>query len=122
MAFPETDLRATGGSSRADRAAAQRDDRYAVSFRRQFRVLTIALLAVNLAIGLVARRQQHAIIDHAINVYDTAFISTNYVNLAQIAFQHYVDERMRAEGAAETSKANELLEDVLDNMLSLIHI
>ena len=116
MASPETDSGASSALPREDRPARQPGDRYAISFRRHFRVLTVTLLAVNLAIGLVARRQQHAIIDHAVDVYDTAFISTNYVNLAQIAFQHYVDERLRAEGAAETSKANELLDDVLDNM------
>jgi diguanylate cyclase (GGDEF)-like protein len=116
VASPETDLGTNGNSLRGDRAAGPPGDRYAISFRRYFRVLTIALLAVNLAIGLVARQQQHAIIDHAIDVYDTAFISTNYVDLAQIAFQHYVDERMHAEGAAEAAKANELLDDVLDNM------
>jgi diguanylate cyclase (GGDEF)-like protein len=98
------------------RSASEPGDRYALSFRRLFRVLTVTLLAANLAIGLVARQQQHAIIDHAVNVYDTAFISTNYVSLAQIAFQQYVDERTRAEGAAEMSKSNELLDDVLDNM------
>ena len=50
------------------------------------------------------------------NIYDTAFISTNYVSLAQIAFQHYVDERSRAAGPDQTSKANELLENVLDDV------
>jgi PAS domain-containing protein len=116
VASPETDLGTNGSSLAGNRAAGPPGDRYAISFRRYFHVLTIALLAVNLAIGLVARQQQHAIIDHAIDVYDTAFISTNYVDLAQIAFQHYVDERLRAEGVAETAKANELLDDVLDNM------
>jgi diguanylate cyclase (GGDEF)-like protein len=106
----------SGDAIHVDGPAGQADDRYAISFRRRFRVLAIVLLAVNVAIGLFARQQQHAIIDHAVNVYDTAFVSTNYVNLAQIAFQHYVDERMRALGAEETSKANELLENVLDNM------
>jgi diguanylate cyclase (GGDEF)-like protein len=91
-------------------------DRYAVSFRRKFLVLTIGLLAVNLVIGLFARQQQHAIINHAIDVYDTAFISTNYVNLAQVAFQHYVDSRVRAAAPAEPAKADEMLDDVLDNM------
>jgi diguanylate cyclase (GGDEF)-like protein len=91
-------------------------DRGTRSFRRQFRLVTISLLAVNLLIGLFARHQQHAIIDYAVTIYDTAFISTNYVSLAQIGFQHYVDERSRASGAAQTSKANELLESVLDDM------
>jgi diguanylate cyclase (GGDEF)-like protein len=115
-AAADIDAEARNGWARADISAALASDRYAVSFRRRFLALTIILLLVNLAIGLFARQQQHAIIDHAVNIYDTAFISTNYVNLAQIAFQHYVDERMRAAGAAETSKANELLDDVLDNM------
>ena len=91
-------------------------DKYATSFRRQFRVVTIFLLAVNLTIGLFARHQQHAIIDYAVTIYDTAFISTNYVSLAQISFQHYIDERFRGAGPAQTSEANELLETVLDDM------
>ena len=115
-ASADIDAEANNGWARADISAALASDRYAVSFRRRLLALTVILMLVNLAIGLFARQQQHAIIDHAVNIYDTAFISTNYVNLAQIAFQHYVDERTRAAGAAETSRANELLEDVLDNM------
>jgi diguanylate cyclase (GGDEF)-like protein len=71
---------------------------------------------VNLAVGLFARQQQHAIIDYAIDAYDTAFISTNYVHLAQTSFQHYVDERTRAAGAAQISRANELLANVQNEM------
>ena len=67
-------------------------------------------------IGVFARQQQRTIIDYAINIYDTAFISTNYVSLAQIAFQHYVDERSRASGPDQASKVNELLENVLDDV------
>jgi diguanylate cyclase (GGDEF)-like protein len=93
-----------------------RSDRYAISFRRQFLVVTVCLLAVNLMIGLVARHQQRAIIDYSVNIYDTAFISTNYVSFAQIAFQHYIDERSRAVGQVQTSKADEILETVLDDM------
>ncbi|WP_194463871.1 bifunctional diguanylate cyclase/phosphodiesterase [Bradyrhizobium sp. CCBAU 53340] len=109
-------MEATNDLARGDIPAALASDRYAISFRRRFHALTIILLIVNLAIGLFARHQQHAVINHAINTYDTAFVSTNYVNLAQIAFQHYVDERTRAASEAETAKANELLDDVLDNM------
>jgi diguanylate cyclase (GGDEF)-like protein len=116
VSSPEIDSGTSSALPRGMRSASEPGDRYALSFRRLFRVLTVTLLAANLAIGLVARQQQHAIIDHAVNVYDTAFISTNYVSLAQIAFQQYVDERTRAEGAAEMSKSNELLDDVLDNM------
>jgi len=67
-------------------------------------------------IGLFARHQQRAIIDYAVNVYDTAFISTNYVSLAQIAFQHYIDEHARTTEPDQASKANELLETVLDDI------
>ena len=81
-----------------------------------FRVVAIGLLLVNLAVGLFARQQQHAIIDYAIDAYDTAFISTNYVHLAQTSFQHYIDERTRAAGPVQISKANELLENVLNEM------
>ena len=102
----------THGRPRSSRVA----DRYNGSFRRQLRVVAIGLLMVNLALGLFARQQQHATIDHAINIYDTAFIATNYVHLAQMSFQRYVDDRIRAAGPIETSKANELLEKVLDEM------
>ena len=98
------------------RASAGQATGYAISFRRQFLVVTVCLLAVNLMIGLFARHQQRAIIDYAVNIYDTAFISTNYVSLAQIAFEHYIDERSRAAGPDQTSKADELLETVLDDM------
>jgi diguanylate cyclase (GGDEF)-like protein len=102
----------THGRPRPGRAA----DRYHGAFRRQLRWLAIGLLMVNLALGLFARQQQHATIDHAIDIYDTAFISTNYVHLAQMSFQRYVDERIRAAGPIQISKANELLEIVLDEM------
>jgi diguanylate cyclase (GGDEF)-like protein len=81
-----------------------------------FRVVAIGLLLINMAVGLFARQQQHTIIDYAVNVYDTAFISANYVHLAQTSFQHYVDERTRAAGPVQISEANKLLETVLDEM------
>lgn len=84
--------------------------------RWKIRIGAIALLAVNLAVGLFARQQQHAIIDYAMNVYDTAFISTNYIHLAQMSFQHYVDERLNATTAEGRSKAGEGLNNVLDNL------
>src|SRR6266700_7518692 len=102
----------TPDEGRSDRSG----DRYAISFRRQFLVVTVCLLAVNRMIGLFARHQQRAIIDYSVNIYDTAFISTNYVSFAQIAFQHYIDERSRAVGQDQTSKADEILETVLDDM------
>ena len=86
------------------------------SFRRQIRAGAVALLIVNLAIGLFARHQQHAISDYAVNVYDTAFVSTNYIHLAQVAFQHYVDERLSATTPEERSRAGAVLENVLDNL------
>ena len=92
--------------------APSRGRRTADRHHSSFRVAAIGLLMVNLAVGLFARQQQHAIIDYAIDAYDTAFISTNYVHLAQTSFQHYVDERTRAVGAIQISKANELLANV----------
>ena len=86
------------------------------SFRRQVRIGAITLLIVNLAVGLFARQQQHAIIDYAVNIYDTAFISTNYIHLAQVSFQHYVDERLNAATLGDGSKAREDLENVLENL------
>jgi hypothetical protein len=85
-------------------------------FRRQLRAVAICLLLVNLALGLFARQQQHATIDHAIDIFDTAFISTNYVHLAQMSFQRYADDRLRAAGPEQIARANALLENVLDEM------
>jgi diguanylate cyclase (GGDEF)-like protein len=90
--------------------------RYGDSFRRQLRVGAIGLLMINLALGLFARQQQRGIIDYAINIYDTAFISTNYVHLAQMSFQRYIDDRIRAAGPVQISAANQLLENVLEQM------
>jgi hypothetical protein len=79
-------------------------------FRRKVRISAIALLILNIALGLFARQQQHVVLDYTLDVYDTAFISTNYVHLAQVAFQHYVDRRLSPEPAAESLQA------VLDNL------
>ena len=76
----------------------------------------MSLLLINLMIGLFARQQQRSIVDYAASTYDTAFIATNYVNLAQIAFQHYADDRFRATAPLQISKADELLDNVLDDL------
>src|SRR5579862_471694 len=86
------------------------------AFRRQIRLGAAVLLLVNVAVALLARQQQHAIIDYALNVYDTAFVSTNYIHLAQVSFQHYVDERLSGAAPADASKAGEDLTDVLNNL------
>ncbi|HXW30041.1 MAG TPA: EAL domain-containing protein, partial [Xanthobacteraceae bacterium] len=112
MASAEIDTGTNSAPTRGRRSLNRVADRYHSSFR----VVALALLTVNLAVGLFARQQQHAIIDYAVNVYDTAFISANYVHLAQTSFQHYVDERSRAVGPEQISKANELLEKVLEEM------
>jgi diguanylate cyclase (GGDEF)-like protein len=111
MAFAGINARTKRALTHQRPRALRLADRYS-----SFGVVAIGLLLVNLGVGLFARQQQHAIIDHAINVYDTAFISTNYVHLAQTSFQHYVDDRIRAMGSDQISKANELLEKVLEEM------
>jgi diguanylate cyclase (GGDEF)-like protein len=116
VASVEMDVGAVDAPNRRGRLSGRSGDKYAISFRRQFLVVTVCLLAVNLMIGLFARHQQRTIIDYAMNIYDTAFISTNYVSLAQISFQHYIDDRSRAAGPDQASKANELLENVLDDV------
>jgi hypothetical protein len=86
---------------------------YQGAFRGQLRAVAIGLLLVNLALGLFARQQQHAVIDHAIDIFDSTFISTNYLHLAQVSFQHYADSRIHAESPTEIAEANELLDNVL---------
>jgi diguanylate cyclase (GGDEF)-like protein len=111
MASAETNAEANNAPTRQRPRSLRLADRYG-----SFGVVAIGLLLVNLGVGLFARQQQHAIIDYAINVYDTAFVSTNYVHLAQTSFQHYVDDRIRAVGPVQIVKANELLEQVLEEM------
>jgi diguanylate cyclase (GGDEF)-like protein len=91
-------------------------DRYQGAFRLQLRTVAIGLLMVNLALGLFARQQQHASTEHAVDIYDTAFTATNYVHLAQMSFQRYVDDRIRATEPAQITKANQFLEKVLDEV------
>jgi hypothetical protein len=102
----------TGERRRSGRGA----NIYQGVFRQQLRAVAIGLLLVNLALGLFARQQQHATIDQAIDIFDTAFISTNYVHLSQMSFQRFVDDRIRASESIEISNANELLDTVLDDM------
>jgi methyl-accepting chemotaxis protein len=84
------------------------------SFRRKVRAGAITLLIVNIAVGLFARQQQHAIINYALNIYDTAFVSTNYVHLAQGSFQHYVVERLSSPTPGDKSEAGEDLKNALE--------
>ncbi|MGZ5095372.1 MAG: putative bifunctional diguanylate cyclase/phosphodiesterase [Burkholderiales bacterium] len=102
--------------ARTDIGSDRQDDRYVVSFRRKFRAITLGLLAINVTIGAFARYQQHAMIDYAMNVYDTAFVSNNYVSLAQMSFQRYADEHNRAPGPLQASSSNRFLEEVRDNI------
>jgi diguanylate cyclase (GGDEF)-like protein len=76
----------------------------------------VALLLINLAVGLFAREQQRAIISKAMEIYDTAFVSSNYIHRAQVSFQHFVDDRLRAADVADISAANAQLSDVLDQL------
>jgi methyl-accepting chemotaxis protein len=96
--------------------AARRAGGDPIAFRRQIRIGAITLLVLNIAVALFARQQQHAVIDYTLDAYDTAFISTNYVHLAQVAFQHYVDGRLSPDPSGDQSKANEDLAAVLDNL------
>jgi len=104
--------RRTGGLTSGP-AQANKDYR---SFRRRLALGAMAILLVNLAVGLFARQQQHAVMDFAVDIYDTAFISTNYVHLAQKSFQHYANERLHAVGPDEISKANQDLDRALTEL------
>jgi methyl-accepting chemotaxis protein len=106
----------TGGAPEAGARAAHLAAANHKSFGRQVRAGAIALLVINVAIGLFARQQQHAIIDHALDIYDTAFISTNYIHLAQAAFQHYIDDRSSPAAPDDGAKAGADLENVLNSL------
>jgi methyl-accepting chemotaxis protein len=108
---------ATGVTDGAPRVpAASLAGRNHDSFRRRIRAGAIGLLILNVAVGLFARQQQHAIIDYALNIYDTTFISTNYIHLAQVSLQHYVDERLSSAPPDDGAKPGEDLQNVLDNL------
>jgi methyl-accepting chemotaxis protein len=86
------------------------------SFRLQVRFGAMLLLAVNIAAGLFAREQQHATLDYALNIYDDAFVSTNYIHLAQVGFQHYADARLNPAMSGGGSTAQDDVENVLDDL------
>ncbi|HEY2136546.1 MAG TPA: EAL domain-containing protein [Xanthobacteraceae bacterium] len=112
----ESDAGTTNAPAGERPRAERKSDRYHSVFRRQLGAVAIGLLTLNLALGLFARQQQHAIIGYALGVYDTAFVSTNYLHLAQMSFQRYLDERIRAADASQIAHANARLETVLDEM------
>jgi methyl-accepting chemotaxis protein len=108
-------------SVRAPPAAARPVAEDQNAFRRKVRIGAIALLILNIAVGLFARHQQRAVLDYTLEVYDTAFISTNYVHLAQVAFQHYVDQhyvdqRLSPSTSPDPARTSEDLQAVLDNL------
>ncbi len=86
------------------------------TFRRYIRIGAIAVLVVNLVAGLFARQQLRGMIDYALNVYDTAFISTQYMHAAELAFQQYVDQDLGGAASQGDRDAQADLEKVLDNL------
>jgi len=102
-------------TSAADRGNRLADGDYN-SLRRRIRIGAIALLAINLMVGLFTRQQLSAIFQYTVNVYDTSFVSTNYIHLAQVSFQHYVDERLGVSAPDDQSKVGEVLDTVLENL------
>ena len=89
---------------------------YSMSNRLMLGGGAVALLLINLAVGLFAREQQRTIIAKAVDVYDTAFVSSNYIHRAQVAFQHFIDDRLHAANTGETTAANAQLNGVLDEL------
>ena len=76
----------------------------------------LAILCVNLGIGLFAREQQRSILDHAVGIYDTAVTSTTYIHEARIQFQKYMDQRLQARTQDEINAANVFLGEVIDDL------
>jgi methyl-accepting chemotaxis protein len=109
-------MRPMDGTPHARPDAAPVADGNHAAFRRRVRAGAIGLLLLNVTVGLFARQQQHATIDYALNIYDTAFISTNYAHLAQIALQHFVDDRLSPAATGGGAKAAEDLQNVLDDL------
>jgi hypothetical protein len=91
-----TDTVPAEGSTHADAPASRIVDGDYNSFRRHIRAGALSLLILTLAAGLFARQQQHAILEYAVNVYDTAFISTNYIHLAQVCIASAVEQQTQA--------------------------
>jgi diguanylate cyclase (GGDEF)-like protein len=116
VASADFDVRADNVLTRGPPRSRGAAEIYQGAFRRQLRAVAIGLLLLNLALGLFARQQQHAVIDHAIDIFDSAFISTNYLHLAQVSFQHYADNRIHAADQNEIAEANELLDNVLNQV------
>jgi diguanylate cyclase (GGDEF)-like protein len=85
-------------------------------FRRQLRLVAVGLLLINLLLGLIARQQQQSTINYAIGIFDTAFISTNYVHKAQMSFERYVNGFGRSMDADSKAKADAELGDAIDDI------
>ena len=86
------------------------------SFRRKFSAVALVVLAVNLTVGLFAWGQQRSIIHRAIDIYDTAFVSANYIHLSELNFAKFVATRRAALTQEDQAAANDLLQKTIDEI------
>jgi methyl-accepting chemotaxis protein len=112
----EIELRPADDPTDPRESAARPVDADHATIRRQVRVGAVMLLVVNVAVGLIAGYQHHAIVDYALNVYGATLISTNHIDLAQVSFQQYVDQRLSGVAPAYGARSSGDLENVLNNL------
>ena len=83
-------------------------------FRTVFALAAVALALINAAVAGSVLYQQRQMRDVAIGLYDHAFLANADMNDARVQFQRFADQRESVSGLDAVSKANRLLDPVID--------
>jgi len=90
----------------------KRDVIDARAFRRKFAIGAAGLLLIYLFAGFAAWFIQSEVAAHAVAIYDRAFVSNNYIHIAELKFRDFVDDARRRDPDAASAK--ERLGEVAD--------
>ena len=102
------------GGRGADAAGAP--DQEQSAFKRTFLLVALVLLALNLGAGAVSWSQMRSVINRATAIYDTAFISSNYIHRAALSYEKYSQSRLAARTPEDIEAANDLLRKTIDEL------
>ena len=80
-------------------------------FKLRFAVVALVLLAVNLGAGALTWMQQHRNTGFAVEIYDSAFVSANYIHKAELSFARFADAARQQQPAV-----GDLLTATIDNL------
>lgn len=104
-----------GRSTGSFRATLNRDDRGQRSFQLGFVVVGLLLLVANLGAGTLAWFQQHRVAAFAIDIYDSDFVSTNYIHKSEVFFARFAGARSAA-GANDPTATDGPLAAAIDEL------